>query len=697
MNGVKCVLVVVVLSIAVVPAFSQDASPTKKMPLGAAMVQLAQHGKAGRGSLQRSNTLLEFPTWTEVDDMQIAFVIDNTESMGANIENLKSAVSQFVSELEVGAKSAGAKTRFSLALVTYSDSGSGIEHELITDRQFVEVSVFQEKLKNLKTVTGEPHFNELVDVGMNAAARSLDWKDPGQSGKVARWMVVCGDAPPYPMVAGPSGVGRRFSDEQLLEAINTVGITVHGFVCDTGFSGKESAELKATFEKELPFFRDFLKKFTVATKGEFIDLSDQHTLELLNKMAQSNGYRFSRVTGLSQRDIDAFDGKHGNSEVKQDVGVAVLPLAGLEQVLNGSLTADSLEVMAATSIVNHLKQISGCVVSPGAILAMREDMLKEDVTSIADVVTFLSDRSVQSGIGFVITGTIKKADGKVNLTLSLHNGLELEPLQTVEKSADESRLEKLYSESVKDLYLRVKNVVKDDVHRTFFASLEKADNRVALAVPLSKDRDANEWLLKGIAKAEQATKFLAKDPKGIEMLTQAKNDLERALKTDTGNVMAHLMVASVVATMPELRDVQMGHLEEAFKAAASLDDSNPLKWEAVADYHLIKSKKYNEAIDGYKKVISVEGPELAASVKRAHWMLAGIYLGDWVEDSSIRDPEQAREHILAILTQWPESPEAAFYEMCRNQQRSGAEEIDIPSDGQEQSPQQITFASLAKL
>ena len=44
---------------------------------------------------------------------------------------------------------------------------------------------------------------------------------------------------------------------------------------------------------------------------------------------------------------------------------------------------------------------------------------------------------------------------------------------------------------------------------------------------------------------------------------------------------------------------------------------------------------------------------------RGHWMLAGIYAGDWGNAGKpIVDAEQSRRHITEILSNWPDSPEA---------------------------------------
>ncbi len=44
---------------------------------------------------------------------------------------------------------------------------------------------------------------------------------------------------------------------------------------------------------------------------------------------------------------------------------------------------------------------------------------------------------------------------------------------------------------------------------------------------------------------------------------------------------------------------------------------------------------------------------------RAHWMLAGIYSGDWGAEE-LKDVHKARDHLRIILAHWPQSDEAKY-------------------------------------
>ncbi len=78
--------------------------------------------------------------------------------------------------------------------------------------------------------------------------------------------------------------------------------------------------------------------------------------------------------------------------------------------------------------------------------------------------------------------------------------------------------------------------------------------------------------------------------------------------------------------------------------------------EIEADYGLLVEHQIAESIDKYKRLTNDDVP--LQSQLRAHWMLAGIYAGDWSVDKAHLDSKLARDHVVQILSNWPDSPEA---------------------------------------
>jgi hypothetical protein len=100
-------------------------------------------------------------------------------------------------------------------------------------------------------------------------------------------------------------------------------------------------------------------------------------------------------------------------------------------------------------------------------------------------------------------------------------------------------------------------------------------------------------------------------------------------------------------------------LKRAYRYRSSLTQLD-LQAEIEADHALLIDKDYKRAIAIYEKltVARQKGP-LHVGL-RAHWMLAGIYSGDWNVPAEAIDAPAARRHLVNILAFWESSPEAEF-------------------------------------
>ena len=75
------------------------------------------------------------------------------------------------------------------------------------------------------------------------------------------------------------------------------------------------------------------------------------------------------------------------------------------------------------------------------------------------------------------------------------------------------------------------------------------------------------------------------------------------------------------------------------------------------EYLASRERKPEEAVDRYLAMTKPDQP--LQSQLRGHWMLAGIYAGDWGNAGQpIVDVEKSRRHLTEILANWPDSPEA---------------------------------------
>ena len=122
--------------------------------------------------------------------LQLAVVIDSTESMSGEMESIRSSLPELLSDLsrfEDGA--------LETTVVTYSDVGESERPATIISPGFVKDAVqMTQLLKQISTASGKPYFPEAVDLGVFTAIDQLPWSTDEN---VEKWLLLIGDAPPY--------------------------------------------------------------------------------------------------------------------------------------------------------------------------------------------------------------------------------------------------------------------------------------------------------------------------------------------------------------------------------------------------------------------------------------------------------------------------------------------------------------------
>jgi hypothetical protein len=215
------------------------------------------------------------------DNLQIALVIDGTDSMGRDIDSLKQTLQAFVEQVSA-AKPEG---KVSFALVVYRDSevvrqsrGRLTEVTMPLNRFTAGPQAIESALARVGVATGAPWFEELVDEGLHQALERLDWST---SDDTSRWIILCGDAPPY----APIHARRRHQAAELVLLARDKGVQIHSVLCRSGFEpplpesyGWDVVETSALLR---PALRIFMGEMALGTGGQFMDLSDQDAVERL--------------------------------------------------------------------------------------------------------------------------------------------------------------------------------------------------------------------------------------------------------------------------------------------------------------------------------------------------------------------------------------------------------------------------------
>ena len=196
--------------------------------------------------------------------------------------------------------------------------------------------------------------------------------------------------------------------------------------------------------------------------------------------------------------------------------------------------------------------------------------------------------------------------------------------------------------------------------------------RDELIVPVSTNGQARSDVLSGLHELESAVSYTVGSSEALPRLEAAREFLERAVgpQGDRQNGWAQLLLANCYYNLfqhhteqgdTESAGVARVQYQRALARAYASRNQVPLRSirnEIAADYALLQRSRFDTAIGLYQELTSLdEDPKLHMAL-RAHWMLAGIYSGDWQAPAEVQDPERARHHLVQILAHWPDSEEA---------------------------------------
>jgi hypothetical protein len=210
-------------------------------------------------------------------------------------------------------------------------------------------------------------------------------------------------------------------------------------------------------------------------------------------------------------------------------------------------------------------------------------------------------------------------------------------------------------------------VPQDQALSQLFAKMKLLQE--GLTSPLAKSPATHDDLMTAIESLDQALAFEAGNEESLELLAKADGASRNALTAEPRNALAHWLQANVAYNFA-LREFRQGNPAQASKHLAgmrrSLSAANDnldsvlvpsLRTEIQADYYLLANREPQPAVDRYLQLTQLDQP--LQSQLRGHWMLAGIFAGDWgMAENPIVDYEQSRFHLIEILANWPDSPEA---------------------------------------
>jgi hypothetical protein len=577
-------------------------------------------------------------------ELEIALVVDGTDSMTAELAGVRESIEQMLADLRRHRKS-----EVRVALVVYRDSGSPSGEIAIPLRTFTQdPQVVAAAIQTLKPESGAPFFHELVDLGIHKALTELPWSADDQ---VAKWILLFGDAPPYAESyrdAKTPSAYRRFGTPLLVGIAKQKNIRVNSVLCASDENVVEP------YRQALDETRAFMNDLATGTDGLMLDLSYDDIRTAMIEAARTPEVGLTQLEPISEIDLAAVRREQPNdSGATRTVKLAVLPPMPLNQI---SFDPQQPEVQFATAIRSTLAKVPGVkVASPRDI----KEQLRRLRAQGIDERQAMRGLAAMLGVDLVVWGSM--SPDRATIQTAAYRSSDGQPVVPVSLSryADDG--------AFKLIQVTSSNLPQDQSLAQLMERLNTL--RAELAKPLAESPATHDELMTAIDALDQALGLEAGAEGSDELLSKADTASRNAIKAEPRNAVAHWLQSNVAYNLslrefrrgnPVQADQFMQEMKRSLSQAAENRETIPVRslvLEIEADYYLLVRRDFPLAVERYLQMTQRDQPE--QSQLRGHWMLSGIFAGDWgTAQSNLLDAEKSRFHVVEILANWPESPEA---------------------------------------
>jgi hypothetical protein len=603
--------------------------------------------------------------------LQLAIVVDGTDSMASELTGVRQSITAMIDDLR---RYRGDDVE--IALVIYRDNGSPSGEVTIPLKSFSrDTDAIAAAVEQIVPESGAPFFHELVDVGMHSALSELPWStDPSTT----RWIMLFGDAPPYDETFSDAKyptARRRYSTELLVALAARKAIRVNCVLCTS------DEPVKSPYDKAVDQTRSFMNTLASGTDGLMLDLSYPEIRTALIDANQKPEPEYVAISPITRSDITTMSVSQRPATAPaaavpspqapvpptakdvvattafSDVRIAVLPHLPLNEM---TFDPDVPAVQVATALRHNF------AVVPGVRLASPMEIQKQLLRLRADNVSDdqrLRALAARLGVDYVIWGShqatgpvvqtaaYRRTDGSrvVQVSLSGDAGSLTQVLLTAASASPEE---------------------KDGALGGLMKRIEQSVSASVLEQPLAATPVTRKEVLATIEALEQALGLPAGSKESLELLSRASTSIAAASATEPRNPIIHWLASNIAYNLAAYHfgvgdvataDAQMKKMGQSL--ARAYRDRKSVKLpslvtEIEADYSLLVARNVKAATESYGAMTSSDQP--SATQRRGHWMLSGIYAGDWGVDESNVNAKAARDHVVAILAGWPESPEAVL-------------------------------------
>ena len=500
------------------------------------------------------------------------------------------------------------------------------------------------------------------------------------------------------------GKYRRHTTESLVGLALERSISIYGVLCTSGFKDghARSQALVATAEAQRPHLAKFMATMSKQTGGRFVDTSDTERLMTLVKPDLGID---AEIAPITEEDIQQFRAKIAANDGRNVVRVAVLPhipFAGMEFTPNWFPEgAEEPEYRPEVQVATEIRHIMPELGKAGAV-ALSPTEIKESVELFQDQ-EFANDNARMAAIAnelradYVIWGDYRTAGGQSSLSTGIYGGIAGNLIVETSTAVldDESAIQNQPRRTLEKLSRAIEALQGDRRAAVEVAAFSQGANGVpahAVITPVARDLRAQRSLLAGLEWLELAMGYLKPDveresnPVQADLtegyLRNAILEFETTLAREADNPLAHLLISCSYYNINGLAGTEddqvkfQSHLAEAYRhRSVALIPTlkkpkqylSPPAREEVEAYYALFHQKPEVAVDLFEKISQTGDSIRGHFALRAHWMLAGLYLGDWDTGAiapTVVSAEKARNHILHVLAFWNGSSEAKFYRDC---------------------------------
>lgn len=598
--------------------------------------------------------------------LQVALVIDGTESMGTEIDGIRQSLHQMVDDLRL-------YKDVSFQLVVFRDEGaaSGVvsfpldmpQGSFTSDPEALHAAI-----ETIKPETGAPYFPELIDLGMHRALTELNWSTEPDT---ARWLLVFSDAPPFDegFEEPAAKAVRRFATQQLIGAANRLDIKINCVLCTS------RPEDRQVYEQALTKTRQFMSQVSSGTGGLMLDLSYPDIRAALETAAQIKRVTYQPIGQITREDVNQarLAAQQAALAPSGRVQIAVLPHMPLDEL---SFDPKLPAVQVAAEFRHRLRALPNTDVKSPLSIERHVAILKARGIRGPQLLPALA---TALNADYLVWGSLSQEQGNLELKSNFYGKTRGQDIVTdVVRTSPQLPVTEMTAQLASSLGQKLQIQKVDNRLATTLGSLKPGTLAQQRFInPVSQTEAGRTNLLAGFEALEKALAYAAGSQEAEPLLAQARSSLALARQEDQQNPLVYLLLASAAFNDAQVLSSQ-GKSEEAAAALRECSQALSLAYrfrreakfdylrrEIEADYHLLVGKSYPEAIAAYEELSQLTPDTPLHTALRAHWMLAGIYSGDWglaknEKGKAVIDPAKARGHLIQILANWSDSSEAEF-------------------------------------